>query len=141
MMKLDTDFVSRCVRSLERAFHELQQNKKEDLLYDIYRAAVIKEFEIILEQAGKLLKKCLKPYFHSPKEVDRLTFNNIFREAGHHGLLELEQVENWIKYRNNRNSTAHDYGFRLAEKTLLLIPGFIEDAKSLIQVIERQNDS
>ena len=65
MDTLNTDYFSRCIATLNRAFEGLQQQSQESEMYDIYRAACVKEFEIILEQAGKLLKKCLKPYFAS----------------------------------------------------------------------------
>ena len=98
---------------------------------------MIKEFEIILEQSGKLLKKSLKPYFHTSKAVDRLFFKDIFRQAGLHGLLGIEEVERWLKYRDNRNHTSHDYGVELANETLVLITQFIIDAQNLVKVIEK----
>ena len=33
-----------------------------EVLYDLYRNAAIKSFELSLETAGKLLRKALKPY-------------------------------------------------------------------------------
>lgn len=135
-MVLDTTFYQRCIRSLEGSFERLQQvESKDDILYDIFRAATVKEFEIILEQSGKLLRKCLVPYFHSPKEVAKLTFKDVFRNAGQHGLLATDEVRRWLEYRDNRNLTSHDYGLALAEKTLPLIPQFIEDARRLKDVI------
>lgn len=133
---IDTSFLGRCIQTLEKAFNLLKQSDIESIDYDLYRSATIKEFEIILEQSGKLLKKCLKPYFHSSKAVDKLNFKDIFRYAGHHGLLSLDEVERWLIYRDNRNLTAHDYGIDLAEKTLPLIPQFIIDARSLRQTID-----
>ena len=140
-MSIDTTFINRCIQTLEKAFKQLQQVEKDSLDYDLYRSAAIKEFEIILEQSGKLLKKVLKPYFHSSKAIDQLVFKDIFRHAGHHSLLTIHEVQNWLKYRDNRNLTSHDYGFGLAEKTLPLLPQFILDAKKLVQVIESLNDS
>ena len=70
--------------------------------------------------------------------MDRLVFKDIFRKAGLHGLLNLEEVERWLKYRDNRNNTAHDYGFSFAEETLVLLPLFIEDTHSLIIAINQQ---
>lgn len=142
LVKLDTSFLDRCIRTLEKAFNLLQQSDVESLDYDLYRSATIKEFEVILEQAGKLLKKCLKPYFHSSKVVDKMSFKELFRHAGNHDLLSIEEVERWLIYRDNRNSTAHDYGFGLAENTLPLLPQFIIDAQSLLKVINNsQHDS
>ncbi len=140
-MKIDTAFVNRCIQTLEKAFRQLQQVEKDSLDYDLYRSATIKEFEIILEQLGRLLKKRLKPYFHSSRAVDHLTFKDIFRHAGHHGLLTVDEVQCWLEYRDNRNSTSHDYGAGLAEKTLPLMPQFILEAKKLVQIIESFNDS
>ena len=91
---------------METVLQLLQKTKKDSLEYEIYRASTIKEFEIILEQSGKLLKKCLKPYFHSSKEVDNLAFKAIFKQAGNHGLLKIEEVKRWLEYRDNRNPQA-----------------------------------
>ena len=62
-MRIETIFIERCILALRRALDLLQESDKDDLEYDVYRAAVIKEFEIILEQSGKLMKKILKTIF------------------------------------------------------------------------------
>jgi len=81
MTELNTDYFARCIATLEQAFNSLNEQPIESLSYDIYRAACVKEFEIILEQTGKFLKKCLKPYFASSKPVDQLNFKDTFRYA------------------------------------------------------------
>ena len=138
-MKIDTTFLSRCILVLEKSLVLLQQQQPDSVDYDMYRSAVIKEFEIILEQSHKLLKKVLNLYLSSKKAVDQLTFKDVFRSAGTHDLLGIEAVQRWCEYRDNRNSTAHDYGFDLAEKTLPLMSQFIADAKQLVDIIKRQN--
>lgn len=140
-MKIDTTYLKRCVLALDRAYHTLENYSEEEIEYDIYRSAVIKEFEIILEQSGKLLKKALKPYFYSSKAVDTLYFKDIFREAGLHSLLTIDEVERWLEYRDNRNNTSHDYGVDLANTTLKLMEQFIADATNLSKVIENSDDS
>lgn len=135
-MSLNTDYFFRCIVTLEKAFNALNELSPESDLYDIYRAACVKEFEILLEQAGKLLKKCLKPYFATSKQVDQLNFKDIFRYAAKHGLLELEESERWLIYRDNRNDTAHDYGAGFADDTLALLPKFIVDAYRVNDVIK-----
>ena len=65
-----------------------------------------------------------------------LTFKDIFRYAHKHSLLTSEETERWLKYRDNRNSTAHDYGQKLAEETLVLIEDFLSDVKNLKRVID-----
>ena len=99
----------------------------------MYRNSAIKGFELTLEQAGKLLKRSLKPYFATPKAVDRLVYKDLFRYGAKHGLVTVEETERWFVYRDNRNSTAHDYGQNFAESTLKLLPSFVSDVKSLIR--------
>lgn len=138
-MIIDTSYLEKCINALEKAYENLLKFHSEDLEYEIYRSAVIKEFEIILEQSGKLLKKALKPFFHTSKAVDKLYFKDIFRQAGTHSLLDLDEVERWLTYRDNRNNTAHDYGQDLANNTLPLIKQFIIDSRKLVKVINSAN--
>ena len=125
MSKLNTDYFARCIATLKLANDNLHQQAKDSTMYDIFRAASVKEFEIILEQTGKLLKKSLRPYLASSKQVDQLAFKEVFRLAAKHGLISLEESERWLIYRDNRNDTAHDYGEGFANETLLLLPLFI----------------
>jgi nucleotidyltransferase substrate binding protein (TIGR01987 family) len=135
-MILDTAYYERCISTLDKAHTLLLKANQENIDYDIYRSACIKEFEIILEQSGKLLRKVLKSYLHSPKAADELTYKNIFRHAVLRGLLNNDTCERWLVYRDNRNNTAHDYGVNFAEETLLLLPNFIEDATALAEIIK-----
>lgn len=140
-MKIDTIFLRRCIKSLEVALNEVSQEKEaDDILYDIYRAACVKEFELVLEQSGKLLRKHLAAYFASNQQADRLTFKDLFRHAAKHGLLEPDTVERWFDYRDNRNDTAYNYGENFADTTLKLLPSFITDAKALADIIEAADD-
>ncbi len=138
MSALNTDFFARCIATLSKAHIALGLQPKGSLEYDIYRAACVKEFEIILEQSGKLLKKCLAPYLASNRQADQLTFKDVFRTAAKHGLISLEEVERWLVYRDNRNDTAHDYGENFANETLARLPSFIADASRLETVITQQ---
>ncbi len=136
-MNIDTTFLRLCIVTLERAVQEIQNyDSKENPLYQIYRAACVKEFEIILEQSGKLLRKRLRPYLSSNKAADRLHFKDLFRHANRHDLMDAAATERWINYRDHRNFTVHDYGKDFAEDTLKLLPIFIIDAKALADIIE-----
>ena len=139
-MRINTDFLIRCINTLESAFKELQQREPSDTFYDIFRAASVKEFEIVLEQSGSLLKKRLRPYLASNRHADRLTFKNAFRHAAKHDLISVETCERWFAYRANRNDTAHDYGEAFAETTLTLLPKFIVDARNLAEIITEVDD-
>ena len=106
---LDVTFLRRCL-TLDHALAALQRHDPSDIEYDVFRAACVKEFELVLEQSGKLLKKRLKPYLASSRHVDRLLFKDVFRHAAKHGLIDADACERWLEYRDNRNETAHDYG-------------------------------
>ncbi len=135
-MSINTEFLRRCLNTLERALDGLTRSDLGDVAYDIYRAACVKEFEIVLEQSGKLLRKHLATFFASNQQTDRLAFKDLFRHAAKHGLIEPDACERWLEYRDNRNNTAHDYGEGFAETTLKLLPNFIDDAKVLAGVLE-----
>jgi hypothetical protein len=139
-MILDTAYFERCISTLEKAHGLLQKADPTSIEYEMYRSASVKEFEIILEQSGKLLRKVLKPYFHASKEVDRLIFKDVFRHAVLRQIITDAACERWLQYRDNRNSTAHDYGVNFAEETLVLLPPFIADAKALAAAIQEQNN-
>jgi nucleotidyltransferase substrate binding protein (TIGR01987 family) len=132
---LNIDFYSRCIATLDGAYQELQKHETREITYDIYCAVCVKEFEIILEQSGRLLKKRLTPFFASNKAVDSLTFKDIFRHAAKHSIIDTKSCERWLQYQDNRNSTAHDYGVQFAESTLKILPTFIEDARQLAQIL------
>ena len=140
-VSIDTTFLGRCIASLERAVLEIGRlEDSEDVIYEIYRAACVKEFELVLEQSGKLLRKRLAAYFASNRQADRLNFKDLFRHAARHDLIDTDAVERWLRYRDNRNDTAHDYGEDFAETTLKLLPAFVEDAKALASVIDQSDD-
>ena len=139
-MPINTDFLVPCLDTLKLALEQLLQREPGDTFYEIFRAASVKEFEIVLEQSGSLLKKRLRLYFASNRQADRLTFKDVFRHAAKHDLIPVETCERWFAYRDNRNDTAHDYGKKFAETTLKLSPGFITDARELARVIAEGED-
>ena len=62
-MSIDTTFLRRCIATLELALEHLKRAEEDDIIHDLHRAACVKEFELVLEQSGKLLRKRLAPYF------------------------------------------------------------------------------
>ena len=135
---INTEYLKRCLDTLKKAYELILTTEEGSVEYEMYRNSLVKGFELTLEQSGKLLKKRLTPYFSTKKSVDTLTFKDIFRYANKHSLLSQEEVERWFQYRDNRNSTAHDYGRAFAEKTVTLMDDFIKDVENLIKVIENE---
>ena len=136
MSDINTEYLQKCIATLEKSYEMLLQTQDGTIDYELYRNSLVKGFEITLEQSGKLLKKLLNPYFASKRAVDMLSFKDLFRQAHKHSLLTEEETKRWMKYRDNRNSTAHDYGQAFAEETLTLVKAFLVDVENLRKVIE-----
>lgn len=136
MSEINTEYLEKCILTLEKSYEMLMQTQEGTIDYELYRNSLVKGFEMTLEQSGKLLKKVLNPYFASKKAVDALVFKDIFRQAAKHSLITEEETQRWIKYRDNRNNTAHDYGQAFAEETLALVKDFLTDVKNLKKVID-----
>ncbi|MCY3902611.1 MAG: hypothetical protein OXF76_05535 [Caldilineaceae bacterium] len=48
-MKINTEHLDRCVGTLKGAWDGLQEYEPGEMLYEIYLAACVKEFELVLE--------------------------------------------------------------------------------------------
>ena len=134
-MLLNTDHLARCILTLETSLARLKNAEPNSIDFEVFRNAVVKGFELVLETSGKLLRKALKAYVGGAKSVDELVFKDVLRHGSKHGLLSSEATERWLAYRDNRNSTAHDYGEIFATETLALLPTFISDARALEAVL------
>ncbi len=130
-MQFSTEHLSRCIQTLESSLVQLRRAPAGSIDYEVYRNAAVKGFELTLETAGKLLRKAVKSYTGNPRAVDELTFKDVLRHSAKHGLMDAAAVERWFAYRDNRNSTAHDYGEGFAEETLGLMPAFTEDSRRI----------
>lgn len=141
-MSLTVQHLLRTADTLEQALLVIERHaQRDDVLFDLYRNAAIKSFELSLETAGKLLRKAIKAFVGNPRSVDALVFNDVLRHAGKHGLLDNQSVERWIAYRLNRNNTAHDYGERFANETLTLLPQYLADVRDLAPRIQAVFDA
>ena len=141
-MSLNVEHLRRTADTLQEAITRLAAVEDgDDVLYDLFRNAAIKSFELSLETTGKLLRKALMLYGGSPREVDKLVFKDLFRHAHKHGLLDEEAVERWFAYRANRNTTAHDYGEGFANETLKILPAFVQDVRILADTLQEVFDA
>lgn len=136
---IDTTYINKCLDTLISITESLRNLEKDIIEYDIYRAAAVKEFELILEQAGTLLKRALRHYYSSSQKVDSLFFKDVFRRAALHSIITVDEAENWLNYRDERNLTVHNYGEEHAEDILELLDKFIVDTRSLIKKINKVN--
>lgn len=136
MSEISTEYLQKCIATLEKSYEMLSQTQEGTIDYELYRNSLVKGFEMTLEQSGKLLKKKIAPYFATKKALDTLTFKEIFRQAHKFSLITEDEVKRWMQYRDNRNNTAHDYGQAFAEETLALVKDFLADVKELQKVID-----
>lgn len=135
MSSISVEYLQKCIETLECSYVCIKAVEEGSIEYEMYRNALVKGFEMTLEQSGKLLKKVLVNYFATNKSVDNLTFKELFRQAFKVGLLSEDEVNRWLVYRDNRNNTAHDYGREFAEKTLSFIEDFLRDAKKIKEIV------
>lgn len=135
-MSVNVHYFRRCIEALDNAYEHLQKQDSDDIAHDIFRAACVKEFELVLGQSGKLLKMFLRSWFVNHQQVEELVFRDVFRSAVKHSLITVDACERWFNYRDCRNDTAHEYGLKFAEAVIELLPDFIADAKELASVIE-----
>lgn len=141
-MALNVEHLLRTAATLEQALKSIESLPQRDgVMFDLFRSAALKSFELSLETTGKLLRKALKAYGGAPRAVDALVFNDVLRHAGKHGLMDASAVERWLGYRANRNNTAHDYGEGFANETLKLLPQYLQDVRDLAPRIQEVFDA
>ena len=86
-MTINTEYLSRCIETLEKAYSMIKTVQEGTIEYEMYRNSLVKGFEMTIEQSGKLLRKRLEPFFGTKKALDTLTFKDLFCYALTHSLL------------------------------------------------------
>ena len=51
-MTINTEFLRRCLDTLERALNELKRSDPDDITYDIYRAACVRSLRLCWSRAA-----------------------------------------------------------------------------------------
>lgn len=138
---INTEYFSKCIITLQKAIDLLGKSDPNSIEFELYRSACIKEFEIILEQAGKLLRKYIKPFLAIEADADKLYYKDVFRTAAKFRIISITLAENWLSYRDIRNKTAHDYDVNFAEETLTILPSFINDCQELLNHFNQINNN
>ena len=97
------------------------------------RAGLIKHFEFTYELSWKVMQRQVRDFFGARAE-GFYTRQDVFRYAGEMGLIG--DVETWMAHHQARNLTVHTYDEETATRILAAIPGFLEDCRELIRVLE-----
>ena len=137
---INTDNLTRSVNTLELALEGLRGQEPGELMYGVYRGACMNEFLVVIELTASLLRRRLRPYFVTVRQVSDLTFGQVFREAARLHLISLDECRRWLNYRDYRNTIAHRYGREFAEQALTVLPALIEDARRIAEVIGAETD-
>ena len=137
MIYLNVAHLRRCTQTLHTSLMFYQKAEQGSFDQEAFRNAIIKGYELAQETAFKLIIKALKAYGHGGQKLMQTPVKELLRLAAVHGLMSIEEVERWFKYRDNRNNTAHDYGERFAEQTLVLIAPFLQDIATLADTLEQ----
>lgn len=137
MLYLNVDQLRRCIRTLESSLALYGQATPYSIDQEVFRNAIVKGYELTQETAFKLIKKALKAYGHGGRKLEATPVKDLLRLAAVHGLMTLPEVERWFQYRDNRNSTAHDYGEEFSHETLRLMTPFVLDATTLATALDR----
>lgn len=129
--ELDLTVLKNSFVTLNQCYNDFCAEKDEKIKTYI-KDSCIKRFEYTYETAKKIMNKYLKKEYD--KEEKDLTINNVFREM--YALNLIENFENWVDYREKRNTTSHEYNLEKTYVIMDIIPNFIKDIEFLIIKLE-----
>lgn len=132
-MKLDLGSFEKALASLERAIRRSSAEVNDEELRD----AVIQRFEYTYELSWKMLKRRLEQDSPSPQQIDRLSFNDLLREAAERGMIT--NVRRWMEFREQRNITSHTYDRKKAESVYATALDFAKEAGELLAKLQERN--
>lgn len=134
VIPLDLSSLKKAAYSLEEAVNE--HKKQQDNLF--VRDASIQRFEYTYELTYKMLKRFLEMTEASSEAIDQMSFATLIRTGAEKGLLQ-NSWNIWSTYRTARNLTSHTYNEAKAIEVCAIIPGFLIEAKYLIEQLEKRS--
>ncbi|MGD9583087.1 MAG: HI0074 family nucleotidyltransferase substrate-binding subunit [Lysobacterales bacterium] len=138
-MTLDLSSLSKAIAQMEEAlvYCESDLARGDARLARHLRAAAIQAFEFTYELTFKMLKRYLEATEPNPASVDEMSFNDIIRRGNELGLLQAE-LASWKAFRKDRGTTSHAYDEAKAKDVFASIPGFLSEAKFVLNEIRRR---
>ena len=134
-MPIELNQLERAVVALEaglsRTQDEAVMGQLDDISQNVMLSGVIQHFEFTYEICRALIERWLRENYSS--EILGVSRKEVYRIAGERGLID--GVERWFTYHEERNRTTHRYDEELLNLVDDTIPQFLEDAKSLIEVL------
>ena len=132
-MALDTTSFRNAIRQLSSGLAEARAEPDREVVRD----GVIQRFEYTYELSHKFLRRFLEETEPTPEDLSSLSFPALIRLGSERGLL-LNGWDVWTDYRKARGTTSHVYDSVKAADVFSKIPGFLEDARALLDSIERR---
>ncbi len=130
--KLDFSALTKAIGSMEEALNAYQKKPTDNFIRD----ASIQRFEYTYELCHKFLRRYLALNEPSAEVVHEMSFPELIRTSSLRGLIGGDWGK-WQIYRNARNVISHTYDESIANKVLLVIPDFLQDAKYLLTALQR----
>ena len=136
-MTVKTEYLESCIGTLKMSLAFYQDPAIDENIHLLAMCTIAKNYELSLELAGKLLRKALSAYHASPRFVSDLPYKEVLREAAKYQLIGVDAIERWFKYRDYRNTMAHDYGLPVVESVPDFIDEYLDDVMHLIEKIKK----
>jgi nucleotidyltransferase substrate binding protein (TIGR01987 family) len=109
----------------------------DEVARNAIKSGVIQHFEFTYELCWKFIKRWLEMNV-SAVAVDGVTRRELFRQGAENRLID--DVEQWMRYHDARNKTAHTYQPEIAESVYGIAHDFAPDAQRLVKALEARND-
>jgi nucleotidyltransferase substrate binding protein (TIGR01987 family) len=141
-MPLDLSSLRKAVDAFEKTLNVaddqtfmagLTEDQKEAI-----RAGVIQNFEVAYEMCWKFVQRWIKENVAAQEAEYPRTRKELFRLAARSGLINDPQP--WFSYGEARNLTSHTYNEAKAEAVYEVAKGFLDDARILLERLEKRND-
>ncbi|CDO38348.1 conserved hypothetical protein [Novosphingobium sp. KN65.2] len=101
------------------------------------RDGLIQRFEFTYDLSHKMLRRSLEAAAANPEEVDRMSFPELIRTGVELGLVAGDWPD-WRTYREMRNITSHTYDEAKALQVAQAIPGFLDEARALLDRLQNR---
>lgn len=134
------DGESLSLSALEKAItslNEIVKRYKNEEHDTAVRDSVIKRFEYTYSLSLKMINRYFVSVLPDTKNVDEMGFNDIIRTAYKMGLL-LNDLEKWVEYRTERNTTAHEYDESKAIEVINAAIAFKDEAEYLLNELKKR---
>ncbi len=140
MGAVDTSKLEKAVTNLGRALSEWKEHRTGRYAL-MARHSMILEFEICFGQLSSPLRRSLIDLDAvDPELVKTMSFTSLLRTAAQRGYTRRD-VEQWDRFRRDRNLAAHAYDEVQANLIAEGVPEFLSAAEELLTVIRRKQDA